>query len=352
MSTATGIASIGHSRLEGLCPELVLSVMRFLPTLQDLNSLTCTNKYFYRVSEAYQYGVCGAVAGNQFGDMWDDAKNLLQHGQRMGRLCHVERSSPSSTPLGGSPRQSSPSPSTFPVSPSSTNDDKVPPPSHKKEKECCKKPGIGIFGGGKEIGLAEATMLMKYSRRSVSWKHLVVEALFSEHPWDHVKHGIKVTDVPVSNICSITTQQSVRIDRALLRYYLLLLVCTPDWVNERTNYHLLFLHHNLFSDPIESEEESEMSHDERIDRKRSRVEPFLRFRGRDLSDIYVVARGTTGCWSQLPGTVEQGADHPYERWSNVDDSCVQQEADIHIKRIWGATENRGSLTEPDIFFRE
>lgn len=183
----------------------------------------------------------------------------------------------------------------------------------------------------------------------------MIKHIFADKSWAQVKHGIRVSDVPIPNTCSITTRESIRIDQALLRYYLLLLVCASDWVVERTNYHLLFLNYRSFLSPVAHPREddgcAEMTRDEIIERKRHRVEPFIRYRGRDLSDLYVVGRATVGCCSQLPGTVDQGADHVYERWSNIDDACVQQEADIHIKRVWRNTMGLEDLLEPDMFFR-
>lgn len=340
---------MSYSHLESLSPELILAIMRKLDTFSDLNSLIRTSKFLGLVFESNPYGVCGAIARNQFRDVWDDASNLLRHGQR---LCRFEPSSPfGSTPLD--------SPLDSPLSPiflhpqSSTNDDKQHSHGHGK---CCGKPvGQGILSGGVGIGLAEATMLMKFVKRSVGWKDLVLKHIFADKSWKQVRHGIRVSDAPIPDACSITTQESVRIDRALLRYYLLLLACAPDWVIERTNYHLLFLNYKSFPSPVSSGENDEragMTRDEIIESKRRRIEPFIRYRGRDLSDLYVVGRATVGCCSQLPGTMDQGADHIYERWSNIDDACVQQEADIHIKRVWRNTSGPEDLLSPDIFFEE
>lgn len=345
--------NMDYSHLQSLSNELILAVMKMLPTFYDLNSLVRTNKFFGLVFESNQYGVCEEIARNQFGDVWDDANNLLQHGQR---LCHFIPSSSArigstvlhadfSRPL--SPIFLPPAPSSSP-----TNGNKARCPVHSK---CCGKPvGRGILAGGTKIGLAEATMLMKFTKRSVVWKELVVQHLFADEPWENVKNGIRISNLSIPDTCSITTQESLRIDRALLRYYLLLVSCAPDWATERSQYHLLFLNYKLFPEPLspeEAERRASMSHDELIERKRERIAPFLQHRGRDLSDIYVVARATVGCSSQMPGTVEQGADHIYERWSNIDDSCVQQEADIHIKRVWiKLKKDPERLLDDDLFF--
>lgn len=335
---------MSHSHLELLSPELILAIMRKLHTFHDLNSLIRTNKFLGLVFESNPYGVCGAIARNQFRDVWDDASNLLRHGQRLCRF------NPSSS-LGSTPLDSPLSPIFLPPQSPSTSDDKQHSPGHGK---CCGKPtGQGILSGGVGIGLAEATMLMKFVKRSAGWKDLVLKHIFADKSWKQVRHGICVSDVPILNTCSITTQESLRIDRALLRYYLLLLACAPDWVIERTNYHLLFLNYKSFPSPVSSGEANEhagMTRDEIIESKRRRIEPFIRHRGRDLSDLYVVGRATVGCCSQLPGTMDQGADHIYERWSNIDDACVQQEADIHIKRVWRITSGPEDLLRHDIFF--
>lgn len=337
---------MSYSHLELLSPELILAIMRKLDTFYDLNSLVRTSKFIGLVFESNPYGVCGAIARNQFRDVWDDASNLLRHGQR---LCRFK---PSSS-LGRTSVDSLLSPIFLHPQSSSTNDDKQHPHGHG---ECCGKPvGKGILSGGVGIGLAEAKMLMKFVKRSEEWRDLVLKHIFAEKSWKQVRQGIRVSDVPIPNVCSITTQESVRIDRALLRYYLLLLACAPDWVIERTNYHLLFLNYKPFPSPAPSGEDdgrAGMTRDEIIESKRRRIEPFIRYRGRDLSDLYVVGRATAGCYSQLPGTMDQGADHIYERWSNIDDACVQQEADIHIKRVWRNTSGPEDLLSPDMFFEE
>lgn len=341
-----------NSHLQSLSNELILAIMKMLPTFYDLNSLVRTNKFLSLVFESNQYGVCEKIARNQFGDVWDDANNLLQHGQR---LCYFKPSS--TTRLGSTVLHADSScplsPIFLPPVPSSspTNGDTEDYPGHSK---CCGKPvGRGILSGGTKVGLAEAMMLMKFAKRNVGWRDLVVKHLFADKPWKHVKNGIHVSNVPIPGACSITTQESLRIDRALLRYYLILLSCAPDWATERSRYHLLFLNYKMFSEPLspeETEQRAGLTHDELIERKRDRIAPFLQYQGRDLSDIYVVARATVGCSSQLPGTVEQGADHIYERWSNIDDSCVQQEAIIHIKRVWRKMKGSEKLFDDDTFF--
>lgn len=345
-------ANMRNSHLQSLSNELILAIMKMLPTFYDLNSLVRTNKFLGLVFESNQYGVCEKIARNQFGDVWDDANNLLQHGQR---LCYFKPSSRArlgSTILHADSSRPLP-PILLPPAPSSSSKDgdTTHCPGHSK---CCGKPvGRGILSGGTKIGLAEVTMLMKFAKRNVGWRDLVVKHLFADKPWEHVKNGIRVSNVPIPGACSITTQESLRIDQALLRYYLILLSCAPDWATERSRYHLLFLNYKMFSEPLSPEETKQragLTHDELIERKRDRIAPFLQYQGQDLSDIYMVARATVGCSSQLPGTVEQGADHIYERWSNIDDSCVQQEADIHIKRVWRKMKGSEKLFDDDALF--
>lgn len=118
----------------------------------------------------------------------------------------------------------------------------------------------------------------------------------------------------------------------------------------------MFLEYNLFSEVIDTHEETErkrMTREEIIKRKQRHADPWVQFQGQDLRDIYVVCKATLGCWSQLPGTIEHGGDHIYERWTNIDDACVQQEAELHIKRMCMAEGMcQLELLSPDIFFEE
>lgn len=308
--------------------------MRLLPTFYDLNSLVRTSSIFGLVFKSNQYGVCEAIARSQFCDIWSDIDNLLRNQRRIGQLCHAQLCTPT---------------------PSPTSSDKEQPHDHSHGK-CSKKLGPGVFEGGTKIGLAEATRLMKFMKRSRNWKELVAKHIFMHHSWEHVNRGIRISDTPIINTCSITTQEALRIDRAILRYYLLLLGCCPDWIDERKNYNLLFYQFNLFSrviPPVEDGERATMTKQEIFERKQRRAESYLQYPLGDLRDIYLVCKATLGCYPGLPGTMEQGADHIWEQWTSTDDACVQQEAELHIKRMW---RKKGmdtmDLVGPDLFFEE
>lgn len=309
-------------------------VMKLLSSFHDLNSLIRASKIFSLIFKSNQYGVCEVIARSQFRETWDDTNKLLHHQRRVGQLCHAEPCV---------------------RTPSLTAGDKEGSHEHDHGK-CNKKPGVGIFEGGTKVGLAEATRLMKFTKRCSLWRKLVKEHIFIDYSWEHISRGIPVSEISISETCSIAPQESLRIDKAIIRYYLLVLACAPDWVDERKKYNLLFSHYNIFSiaiAPVETGDRASMTQQELLDRKRRRADLFLQYQIQEIRDIYVVCKATTGCWSQLPGTMQQGADHTWEQWTNIDDACVQQEAEIHIKRVWRIMGmDSATLLGPDIFFEE
>lgn len=270
-------------------PDILLLIMKSVPDFSTLNSLTRTSKIFYRLWETNEYGICGTISKKHFGPLWDDAHRLLLFQRELKRDSENEWDI---RKLFGP-----------------TNDD--------KEQEYV---GIGILSGGTNVGITESVELLKYAKKIDLGEGKLI--LQTRETGEYVYHYGSV-DI-------------MRTDRALLRLWLLLLACGPDWVEERAG--LLY-----YSRKISLLDHRADTFETHGGRARLNAKEFLCYSLGELEDMHTTSIAAWYIWSEFPGTMKQGGGHFWEVWGERDNMEVQLKAEVHL---WNKiVEARGALAE-------
>lgn len=270
-------------------PDILLLIMKSVPDFGTLNSLTRSSKIFHHLWETNEYGICGAISKKHFGPLWDDAHRLLLFQRELKRDSENEWDI---RKLFGP-----------------TNDD--------KEQEYV---GIGILSGGTNVGITESVELLKYAKKIDLGEGKLI--LQTRETGEYVYH-YGSTDI-------------MRTDRALLRLWLLLLACGPDWVEERAG----LLYHSRKISPSVHRADTFETHGGRA---RLNAKNFLCYSLGELEDMYTTSIAAWYIWSEFPGTMKQGGGHFWEVWGGRDNMEVQLKAEVHL---WNKiVEARGALAE-------
>lgn len=260
--------------LRKLSPDILLLIMKSVPDFGTLNSLVRSSKPFRHLLGVNEYGICGEISKRQFGPLWDDACQLLLFQRELKRDSETEwdiRKLFDPTNGGG------------------------------------EYVGIGILSGGTKVGIAESVELLKYAK-----KINLGEGKYT--PQARETGGYVYSYAPAD---------VMRTDRALLRLWLLLLACGPDWVEERAvlsycDRKILPLDHLIDSGGV-------------VGAYRWRdARAFLRFSLGELEDMYAVSNAAWYIWSESPGTIKQGA-HYWEVWGLWDNLGVQLKANMYLR---------------------
>lgn len=176
-------AANSNPRLLVLAPELLLAIINCLPNVTDLLSVILTHRTFNEIWQTNEFTICGAIARNNFGPLWNDVYALLVAQSTLKRHNILD--------------------------------------TRILFDKCHSQSGNGVLEGGTKIGLQELSQIIpQYRQQLRSWgdvytrNALEFNSRFSEN---HRNLGtINIARLPIS------TDKQFRIDRALLRYWLLL----------------------------------------------------------------------------------------------------------------------------------
>lgn len=272
-SSLTFTTPMEFTPLKKLSPNILLLIMKSVPDFGALNSLVRSSRLFRRLLEVNEYGICGAISKKLFGPLRDDARQLLF------LQCELKRDSETEWDIR-----------------------KLFEPSNDSDEL-----GIGILSGGTKVGIVESVEFLKYAEKiNLGEGKLILQAgEYGEYVYSYGSADV------------------MRTDRALLRLWLLLLACGPDWVEERA----MMLHRNRKTfDHADSEGvvETHISHGHR------NTKNFLCYSLGDLEDMWMTSYAAWYIWPGFPGTIKQGGAHYWEVWGERDDTMVQLEAEVHL----------------------
>lgn len=177
------MAANSNSRLLTLTPELLLAIVNCLPNFTDLLSVILTHRTFNEIWQTNEFAICGAIARNDFGPLWDDVYALLV---AQSTLKHHN-----------------------------TLDTRI------LFDKCHSQPGNGVLEGGTKIGFQELFQIIpRYRQQLRSWGDVYTRNALEFNSWLSENHRnlgtINIATLPIS------PDKQFRIDRALLRYWLLL----------------------------------------------------------------------------------------------------------------------------------
>ncbi|KAL0638237.1 hypothetical protein Q9L58_002691 [Maublancomyces gigas] len=274
MSTPTN-----STQLISLPAEILLGILKASPNLKTLSSLVQVNSDFYKLWKTNEYAVCQEIAKNISGALWQDLYNLLVF-------------------QGGLKRQADVTPD---IQALFTGD-----------YTASAETGWGVLEGGTRIGVAELYQLLQY----IDKVRYCRAGLFSRPA--------------VCGVLGISAEHKFVIDRAFLRYWVILLATAPQLISSddriawagRQGNEMAFL---------SSEYSTSDNAKERYLKEFQAVEPYLRYQGREkeLIELARIAEASQGLLL-FPGLQEEGGAHYCDRW--VNGNYLQCLALKHIRR--------------------
>lgn len=256
--------------------ELILGVLQSLPDFSALFSITQTNKVFNSILKENEYSICQGIAQTVLGPLWPEALALLTLQGRLKRQAEIELDIRN---LFGD--------------------------------TTTEETGHGVLEGGTNIGLAEVRQLLQYTDKTNVWRY----SLLKEDNIDY----------------ALSASEQLLYDRALLRYWVILLVSAPQvisFIDHRNLARRQGDEENFFiAEFNRTREELEDIRNQQFDA----VKPFLSYPIKELHELAVVTRDSRG-FPGLPGTTEQGGAHYYEWWPRMQGIMLQSRASEHIHR--------------------
>lgn len=127
-------------QLERAPVEVVLAIMKSLPTFSDLNKLICTSSFFYRLWQENEYGICGAISRKEVGaELWGHFYRLLVQRTELKRMMDIN----SKPALGTS----------------------ILIDGKKENTTSVSNRKIGVFAGGRGVGIAGVAQLKLYKEQ-------------------------------------------------------------------------------------------------------------------------------------------------------------------------------------------
>lgn len=267
------------TQLISLPAEILLGILKASPNLKALSSLVQSNSDLYSLWKANQYAVCQEIARNIFGALLPDFYNLLVF-------------------QGGLKRQADIIPD---IQALFTGD-----------YTASAETGWGVLEGGTRIGVAELDQLLQYQDKI-----------------RYCRAGV-LSRPSVCSILGVSAEHEFVIDRAFLRYWVILLASVPQLISsddrlawaERRGNAAAFLS-SEFTTPDNSRQ--------KFLQEFQVVEPYLRYQGREkeLIELAAIAEASQGLL-MFPGLQEEGGAHYYDKW--VNGNYLQCLAIKHIRR--------------------
>lgn len=282
-----------NPKLFTLAPELLLTVISNLPSFPDLLAVILAHRSFNTIWKANEFTVCGGIARNHFGPLWDDAYALLV---AQGALSHhniLDR--------------------------------------HTLFNECPPESGNGVLDGGTKIGLREIfQMVPQYHQQLRSWREVHIQNIPDHYRRLFDNHRnvctIGMTALPIS------PDEEFLIDRALLRYWLLLVRGAPEVVAYNDGQRWSLKHNGGILNATQTMGYGDFS--EAAARRFSAVEPYLASFGEEelqqLSHIATCSKAAL----PFPGGAGIWGDRYFDDWTMVakEMSQLRRWTGLHIKR--------------------
>lgn len=165
--------------------------MKKLASFADLISLIATNSAYQKFFESNQYGICGAIARAEFGQLWDVAYQLLV---QQGRLYREADSMLDIAKL------------------------------LLMDEGMNNGPGHGVLEHGMGIGEAEIVHLLRYKASLEVLRPKFVQGVIAIQN----RFGLTITLPIMLTGSTINTDQQNHIDRAFFQYWTLYLAYVPE----------------------------------------------------------------------------------------------------------------------------
>lgn len=293
-NTKQSIMQAPHLTLQllTLSPELLLAVIKGLPNFSDLLSIILTHHVFNGVWRTNEFAVCEAISRNHFGPLWDNVRPLLV---LQGTLKYHKEPM-----LGG----------------------------HILFNECDPELGNGLLEGGTKIGLQEVSqMVPQYHRQLGLWRD------------EYIKNVLEYTSECPPKWCSIhivalpiSPDEQFRIDRAILRYWFLLISGASEVLAENDNQ--VWALNNGGGFPTTVHTISRKDHMEACARRSRAAQTFLSSLGEEEIQELKQVSGLSTVVLPLPGGAEIWGDQYYDGSLRVTREIRQLVCwgEIYIKR--------------------
>lgn len=274
MSTPTN-----STQLISLPAEMLLGILKASPDLKTLFSLVQANSDLHNLWKTNQYTICQEIARNIFGALWPDAYELLVFQGSLKRQVDI---TPDIQPLFTGAYTAS------------------------------AETGWGVLEGGTRIGVAELHQLLQYLDKI-----------------EYCRAGI-LSRPAVCGVLGILAEHEFVINRAFLRYWLILLATAPQLISsddrfawaKRQRTEMAFM---------SSEFNTPGNVAKQYLKEFQAVEPYLRYQSRkqELIELVTIAEASNGLLF-FPGRQEEGGAHYYDKW--VNGNYLQCLAIRHIRR--------------------
>ncbi|RPA99381.1 hypothetical protein L873DRAFT_1789717 [Choiromyces venosus 120613-1] len=297
--------------------------MKNLPTFSALNALIRASKPCHDIWLENEYGICEAIAKNEFGEFWNEATELLTLQAELKRASEAHEGS---TRFFGKIEEAKlrrvikPVISKVAMGLVRRGQGEVTvrkPPTGSSDR-------MGILNGGVKIGKEEATQLLCYKHKVAKTRNVFIKTVLRAHSYGTAPRRLRFkTARPPADVIH-------RIDRAIYNYWLVLLACTPDFITclATFEYHNLSDSLSAFLDSQDALSDQEWQAS--IDREYENVKAYLDFEGRkeELEELCEVTY-FTHCLVELPGV---GGGHYFGEWGKEEDEGLQGWAANQIRR--------------------
>lgn len=279
-----------------LAPELLLTIINYLPKFTDLHSVILTHRIFNAIWRTNEFAICGMIARNEFGPLWDDVYALLVVQGTMKNHSILDK--------------------------------------HILFDERRSEPGNGVIEGGTKVGLQELFQIIpQYCRQLRNWRDVYIRVAmrYPSRPMRQTKPCIiDIVTLPIS------ADQQFRIDRALLRYWLLLNIGASEVTAYNDGHRWALGHAGRFLDAIPTMFHED--HEEGSARRSRAVEPFLSSFSESEEEIQELWRVSGYSWVVMPfpGGAGIWGDQYYNNWPVVtrDTDQLMRWNEIHIKQAF------------------
>lgn len=279
-----------------LAPEILLAIVNCLPNFTDLHSVILAHRTFNTIWRTNEFAICGMIARNEFGRLWDDVYALLV----------IQNTANHHTIL----------------------DNHI----HILFDECYSELGNGVTEGGTKIGLQELFQIVpQYHQQLKIWRDSYI--WFSMRCISRTGRRKNLGTIGIETL-PISPDKRFRIDRAILRYWLLLSISAPEVTAYNDEHKWALKHHGglLNAVPTMSHED----HDESSARRSRAVEPFLSSFSENEEELQELWQAASYFWSILPfpGGARIWGDQYYNNWPVVvrDMNQLMRWNGIHIKQ--------------------
>lgn len=288
--------SAPHSKpqLITLAPEILLAIVNCLPNFTDLHSVILAHSTFNTIWRTNEFAICGMIARNEFGRLWDDVYALLVVLSAAKRHAILD--------------------------------------NHILFDECHSELGHGVTEGGTKIGLQELSQIVpQYHKQLKIWRDSYIwVAMRYPSRTERRKNScaIDIEKLPIS------PDKKFRIDRALLRYWLLLNIGSSEVIAYNHQHKWALKHHGGLLNAVAAI--SQEDHDEGAARRSRAVEPFLSSFSENEEELQELWQVANYSWNILPfpGGAGIWGDQYYNNWPLVtrDMNQLMRWSLIHIKQ--------------------